>query len=68
MQCPGPIMEVFRSVKGIADGDILEVSASDPGFTRDIESRCRRTGNTLVFKGKKGKFYVAVIWKGVAPG
>ena len=65
MQCPGPIMEVFRSVKEMADGDILEVSASDPGFTRDIESWCRRTGNTLVSKGKKGKSYVAVIRKGI---
>ena len=68
MQCPGPIMEVFRSVKEMADGDILEVSASDPGFTRDIESWCRRTGNTLVSKGKKGKSYVAVIRKGIAVG
>lgn len=68
MQCPGPIMEVFRSVKEMADGDILEVSASDPGFTRDIESWCRRTGNTLVSKGKKGKSYVAVIRKGIAAG
>ena len=68
MQCPGPIMEVFRSVKEMADGDILEVSASDPGFTKDIESWCRRTGNTLVSKGKKGKSYVAVIRKGIAAG
>ena len=68
MQCPGPIMEVFRSVKEMADGDILEVSASDPGFTRDIESWCRRTGNTLISKGKKGKSYVAVIRKGIAAG
>ena len=65
MQCPGPIMEVFRSVKEMADGDILEVSASDPGFTKDIESWCRRTGNTLVSKGKKGKSYIAVIRKGI---
>ena len=52
----------------MADGDILEVSASDPGFTRDIESWCRRTGNTLISKGKKGKSYVAVIRKGIAAG
>ena len=48
MQCPGPIMEVFRSVKEMKDGELLEVSASDPGFAKDIASWCKRTGNTLV--------------------
>ena len=66
MQCPGPIMEVFRSIKEMEDGQLLEVTASDPGFTKDIESWCRRTGNTLISSGKKGRSYVAVIRKGTA--
>ena len=64
LQCPGPIMEVFRSIKEMEDGQLLEVSASDPGFAKDIESWCRRTGNTLVSNGKRDKSYVAVIRKG----
>ena len=64
MQCPGPIMEVFRSIKEMEDGEFLEVTASDPGFTRDIESWCRRTGNTLISSGKKGRSYAALIRKG----
>ena len=64
MQCPGPIMEVFRSIKEMEDGQLLEVTASDPGFTRDIESWCRRTGNTLISSGKKGRSYIALIRKG----
>ncbi|MDO5132668.1 MAG: FAD-dependent oxidoreductase [Eubacteriales bacterium] len=66
LQCPGPIMEVFRSIKEMEDGQLLEVSASDPGFAKDIESWCRRTGNTLVSNGRKGRSYVAVIRKGIA--
>lgn len=66
MQCPGPIMEVFRSMKEMEDGQLLEVSASDPGFSKDIASWCRRTGNTLISNGKKGRSYVAVIRKGLA--
>jgi peroxiredoxin family protein len=46
------------------DGDVMEVSASDPGFTRDIESWCRRTGNTLLSSGQRGKEYTAVVRKG----
>jgi len=67
LQCPGPIMEVFRSMKDMADGQLLEVSASDPGFARDIESWCRRTGNTLVSNGREGDSYVAVVRKGIGP-
>lgn len=64
MQCPGPIMKVFESMKEMADGEVMEVSASDPGFTRDIDAWARRTGNTLLYTGKKGKDYTAVVKKG----
>ena len=64
MQCPGPIMEVFEHVKKMQDGDVVEVSASDPGFARDIVAWCRRTGNTLVSNIKRGESYVAHVKKG----
>ncbi|MBR6413949.1 MAG: FAD-dependent oxidoreductase [Oscillospiraceae bacterium] len=64
MQCPGPIMEVFQSVKTMRDGDLLEVTASDPGFARDIVSWCERTGNTLVGVEQKKDEYVATLRKG----
>lgn len=63
MQCPGPIMKVFETMKGMKDGEILEVSASDPGFVRDIAAWCRRTGNTLVGREQRGNDYVAVVKK-----
>ena len=66
MQCPGPIMEVFKSLKEMGDGELLEVSASDPGFARDIVSWCRRTGNTLVGNEQRDGAYVATIRKGTA--
>ena len=65
MQCPGPIMKVFETMKGLNDGDLLEVLASDPGFLRDIGSWCKRTGNTLVSSGRRGSEYAAVVRKGV---
>ena len=66
MQCPGPIMEVFKSVKSMADGEELEVTASDPGFARDIVSWCERTGNTLLGVEQKDGEYVATLRKGVS--
>ncbi|MEA4894969.1 MAG: FAD-dependent oxidoreductase [Oscillospiraceae bacterium] len=66
MQCPGPIMKVFETMKDMKDGQVMEVSASDPGFARDIGAWCRRTGNTLVENEKRGNDYVALVKKGGA--
>lgn len=66
MQCPGPIMKVFETMKDMKDGDVMEVSASDPGFAKDIGAWCRRTGNTLVENEKRGGDYVALVKKGSA--
>lgn len=65
LQCPGPIMKVFETMKDLEEGKIVEVSASDPGFSRDIEAWCRRTGNTMLLNEKKGTDYVALIRKGI---
>ena len=64
LQCPGPIMKVFETMKDMKPGEMLEVSASDPGFSRDIGAWTRRTGNVLVSNEKHGKDYVARVQKG----
>ena len=66
MQCPGPIMKVFETMKGMKAGEVMEVSASDPGFARDIGAWCRRTGNVLLVNEKQGDDYVALVRKGGA--
>ncbi len=63
LQCPGPIMEVFKKMKELQAGETLEVTASDPGFARDIVSWCRRTGNTLLSNETKDGKYIALIQK-----
>jgi NADPH-dependent 2,4-dienoyl-CoA reductase/sulfur reductase-like enzyme/peroxiredoxin family protein/TusA-related sulfurtransferase/rhodanese-related sulfurtransferase len=64
MQCPGPIMKVFETMKEMKDGEVMEVSASDPGFARDIVAWTRRTGNTLLSNERRGNDYVALVKKG----
>ena len=64
MQCPGPIMEVFKSIKDMQNGEMLEITASDPGFAKDIASWCRRTGNTLISNEVINNEYVATIMRG----
>ncbi len=66
MQCPGPLMKVFDTMKRMKDGDVMEVSATDPGFARDIAAWCKRTGNSLLSNEKRGNDYVASVRKGSA--
>ena len=64
MQCPGPILKVFENIQKMNDGEVLEVRASDPGFSKDVSAWCKRTGNTLLYNEKEGTDYVAKIAKG----
>jgi peroxiredoxin family protein/TusA-related sulfurtransferase len=64
MQCPGPIMKVFQTMQTMKIGEVIEVTASDPGFARDIGAWCRSTGNTLLTNEQRGNEYVASVRKG----
>lgn len=66
LQCPGPIRRVFEEINKMEENQILEVKASDPGFTKDIDSWCDKTGNTLLKSefDKNKKAFVAYIQKG----
>ncbi len=51
----------------MSEGEVLEVKASDPGFSKDIKSWCEKTNNTLLKSefDKKNKNLIAVIQKGI---
>ena len=48
LQCPGPMMRLKEAIASAAVGDGVEISASDPGFARDLAAWCRSTGHELV--------------------
>lgn len=48
MQCPGPIVEVFKAMNASKPGDEVKIQVSDKGFVEDIKTWCRKTGNELV--------------------
>jgi len=62
--CPGPLIQVKASIDQLNDGQILKVTASDPGFYEDIKAWCTKTNNELVdIERNKGKIH-AYIKKG----
>lgn len=46
--CPGPLIQVRQSMDPMQDGQILKVTASDPGFYEDIKAWARMSGNELM--------------------
>lgn len=66
LQCPGPITKVFNAINTINEGDSLEVTVTDIGFTKDISSWCQTTGNTLYGIEENDGKYTATIIKGTS--
>jgi NADPH-dependent 2,4-dienoyl-CoA reductase/sulfur reductase-like enzyme/peroxiredoxin family protein/rhodanese-related sulfurtransferase/TusA-related sulfurtransferase len=62
--CPGPLMQVKASLDEMNEGQVLEVTASDPGFFADIRAWCQRTGNNLINVKKESNRVIALIEKG----
>ena len=61
--CPGPLMQVKASIDDMSDGQILKVTASDPGFYMDIKAWCQRTNNELLDLSKEKSTIIAYIRK-----
>jgi NADPH-dependent 2,4-dienoyl-CoA reductase/sulfur reductase-like enzyme/peroxiredoxin family protein/rhodanese-related sulfurtransferase/TusA-related sulfurtransferase len=47
LQCPGPVMRLKTEMESLVAGDIISITASDPGFYSDAASWARSTGNIL---------------------
>ena len=63
MQCPGPIVEVFKAAKAAKPGDEINIQVTDRGFVEDIQAWCRKTGNELVTLDDKSNIIKATIRK-----
>ena len=48
LQCPGPIMKTYRAVQAMRPGELLEVTASDPAFGRDVRAWATKTGHEVL--------------------
>lgn len=64
MQCPGPIIKVKQVMENIQPGDLLEVYATDVGFTCDVPAWCSRMGHKILEIRPEGNGYLVEIVKG----
>ncbi|MDR3602456.1 MAG: CoA-disulfide reductase [Desulfosporosinus sp.] len=62
--CPGPLIQVKASIDQLNDGQILKVTASDPGFYEDIKAWSAKTNNELIDITRNKGIIHAFIKKG----
>ena len=67
ISCPGPILKLKKSMEELADGEQLEITATDAGFPRDAEAWCQTTGHRFVSVHSGSGKYRVVVEKSRAP-
>lgn len=48
LTCPEPVMLLHNAIRDIAEGNIIQVLATDPATTRDIPKFCQFLGHPLL--------------------
>ncbi len=52
--CPLPVLKIQKTIKGLNQGDLLEVISDDPVATIDIPNYCRESGHKLLKQVENG--------------
>jgi tRNA 2-thiouridine synthesizing protein A len=52
LNCPLPILRTKKALNDMQSGQVLRITATDPGSVRDFEAFSRQTGNLLLEHGE----------------
>ena len=63
LACPMPIVKTKKSLVDMASGQVLKVTATDPGSVADMAAFAEQTGNALLGSGEEGGKYVFFLKK-----
>ena len=61
--CPMPILKTRDALKGMAIGQVLEMTSDDPASEADMKSWTARTGHELLGIEKNGAVFRFVVRK-----
>ena len=57
LNCPLPILKAKKALAEMTSGEILRVTATDPGSVRDFQAFARQTGNELVSHSENNQVF-----------
>ncbi|WP_396433303.1 sulfurtransferase TusA family protein [Limnohabitans sp.] len=61
LNCPLPILKAKKALNDMASGQVLKITATDPGAWRDFEAFARQTGHELVMQEKTDTAFVFAL-------
>ncbi len=63
LNCPLPILRAKKSLGELESGQVLKVSATDPGSVKDMQAFAKQTGNELISSAESGGAFVFLLRK-----
>ncbi len=61
--CPGPLMEMIKTIKQVEVGEIIEVLSSDESSAKDIPEWVKKAGHELVEVRKEDDYWRIIVRK-----
>lgn len=61
--CPGPLMELIKTVKEAPVGEVIEVLSSDASSAKDIPEWVKKAGHELVEVKEEEGYWKIVVKK-----
>ncbi|MEW6313717.1 MAG: sulfurtransferase TusA family protein [Pseudomonadota bacterium] len=63
LNCPLPILRTKKALGELASGQVLKVTATDPGAVKDFQAFAKQTGNELLSSTEAGGEYSFLLKK-----
>ncbi len=63
LNCPLPILRTKKALAEIGAGQVLKITATDPGAVKDMAAFAKQTGNELLSSAEAGGEYVFFMKK-----
>ena len=63
LNCPLPILRTKKSLAVLSSGQILKISATDPGAVKDFQAFAKQTGNELLSSAQNDAEFVFFMKK-----
>lgn len=63
LNCPLPILRAKKALTELTSGQVLKITATDPGSVRDFAAFAKQTGHSLVDSGEANKEFFYFLKK-----
>lgn len=61
LNCPLPILRAKKALTDMLPGQILRITATDPGSVKDFQAFCKQTGNELLSQTEANREFIVLM-------